>query len=166
MPELLAVEHDRVEVELRERLPGLLPEDGARVLPRRPHVIHAGGVVRQVAAAVRDHDLQLRKTLQDAIEHEVADGDGVHGGLVAGVQQEHAGADQLVLGQALALLNDGGQGADQVLVRMGPALPRKGSEVIRELHARSDGAACVPALAGRPPQIETLQLPPGEPTVA
>jgi len=110
--------------------------------------------------------LQQRELVGIAEQRPPAVPGHVHGGLVAGVQQEHAGADQLVLGQALALLNDGGQSADQVLVRMGPALPRKGSEVMRELSARWDGAACVPALAGRPPQIETLQLPPREPTVA
>jgi hypothetical protein len=62
----------------------------------------------------------------------------VHRGLVARVQQEHAGPDQLVLGEALALLEDLGQPRDQVLARMAPALPRELTEVRRELLAGRD----------------------------
>ena len=46
----------------------------------------------------------------------------VHGGLVAGVQEQHAGPDQLVLGQAFALVQDLSQRADQVVLRTGPPL--------------------------------------------
>src|SRR5207247_170830 len=69
VPELLAVEHDRVEVELGERLAGLPLENGPRVDAGAPRVVHAGRIVRDVAAAVRGHDLQRRKPFENTVEH-------------------------------------------------------------------------------------------------
>ena len=75
MTQLIPVEDDGVEVELGERLARLLLELGARINARAPDVIHAGRVVRDVSAAVRGDDLQLRKALEDAVEDEVRDRD-------------------------------------------------------------------------------------------
>src|SRR5205085_2552756 len=57
-------------------LGGLLPDVPAAFLAERPHVVHAPDVVRDVAAAVRDADPELRVALERAVEDQVADGDG------------------------------------------------------------------------------------------
>src|SRR5262249_61548244 len=92
--ELLAVEPDRVEVELGERLARLPLEDGARVDAGAPRVIHAGRVVGDVAAAVRRHDLELRELFEDAVEHEVADRHG-------GVERVTDDVDEVVIREPL-----------------------------------------------------------------
>ena len=51
----------------------------------------------------------------------------VHGGLVARVQQQDARADQLVLGEPLAVVDDLRQRADQVVARRRAPVPRRAS---------------------------------------
>jgi hypothetical protein len=71
MAELLAVEHDRVEVELGQRLARLLLQHRARIHPGAPHMVHPGWIVGDVAATVGGHDLQLREPLQHAVEDQM-----------------------------------------------------------------------------------------------
>ena len=58
--------------------------------------------------------------------------------LVPRVQQQHARADELVLGEPFALVQHERQLRDQVLARVLLALPRELSQVGRELVARAD----------------------------
>src|SRR5918996_590461 len=83
----------------------------------------------------------------------------VHRGLVAGVQQEDAGADHLVLGEAITLVDHLDQATDQVLGRVLAALTDQLAEVIGELHGRRRSRSAVllggiqlvhPADLGRP----------------
>ena len=67
-------------------------------------------------------------------DHHPLPGD-VHRGLVAGVQQQHARPDQLVLGEALAVVDDLRERADEVVARCRAALPRQRSKVVGELDA-------------------------------
>ena len=64
----------------------------------------------------------------------------VHRRLVAGVEHEHAGPDELVLRQPLPFIDDLGQRADQVVPRMSPAFAGQGPQVFRELDAGLDGS--------------------------
>src|SRR5918996_1015545 len=83
----------------------------------------------------------------------------VHRGLVAGVQQEDAGADHLVLGEAITLVDHLDQATDQVLGRVLAALTDQLAEVVGELHGRRRSRSAVllggiqlvhPADLGRP----------------
>jgi len=55
---------------------------------------------------------------------------------VAGVEQQHAGADQLVLGEPVAVVRDPGEGGDHVVARPLAALPGELAQVVGELDGR------------------------------
>lgn len=92
----------------------------------------------------------------------------VDGGLVAGVQHQHAGADQLVLAQGLALVDHLRQRRDEIVAGMGAALAAQRAQVPGELTARTHRVAL--RLLGRsqlvhladvrrpPPQVVTVGL--------
>ena len=52
-----------------------------------------------------------------------ADAGEVHGGLVAGVEQQHHGADELVLGELVAAVDHLGEGGGQAVGEPGPPGP-------------------------------------------
>src|SRR6476661_543874 len=62
---------------------------------------------------------------------------GVDGGLVPGVEEQHAGPDELVLGQPLTLDHDLDQLGDQIVARVLRALARERAQIVRELEARA-----------------------------
>ena len=62
----------------------------------------------------------------------------VHGGLVAGVQEQHARAYELILRELLALVDHVDEAGDEVLARGARAAPRQVTEVMGELRARAD----------------------------
>src|SRR6476659_1551917 len=61
----------------------------------------------------------------------------VHGGLVPGVEQQHAGPDELVLREPFTLVHDLDQLGDQILARVLRALACERAQVVRELEARA-----------------------------
>ncbi len=65
----------------------------------------------------------------------------VDGRLVAGVEEQDAGGDQLPLGQRVAVVHDGRQAADQVVARVGAPVREEGPQVVPELDARLDRLA-------------------------
>jgi hypothetical protein len=65
-----------------------------------------------------------------------ADPGEVDGGLVAGVEEQDHGADELVLGELVAAVDHLGEGGDQVVGRPGPPVPRQPAQVLGELGCR------------------------------
>ena len=61
--------------------------------------------------------------------------------LVPGVEQQDAGRDELALGQRVAVVDDRGQPADQVVARPDPPLGEQPAQVVPELDARLDRRA-------------------------
>jgi hypothetical protein len=84
-------------------------------------------------------ELDVLERARGAEQRPPADARRVHGGLVAGVQQQDARADELVLGQALALVQDERELGDEVLAGILAALARERAQVVGELAARPDG---------------------------
>jgi hypothetical protein len=60
---------------------------------------------------------------------------------MSGVQQQHARADQLVLGEPVAFVEHVGECGDQVLARARATLPREHSQILGELDARAHRVA-------------------------
>ena len=67
--------------------------------------------------------------------------------LVTGVEEQHAGRDQLRLGQRVAVVDDRGQGADQVVARP-CAAARRAARAGRPRTRRSPGPPCAPTSSG------------------
>src|SRR6476619_2719807 len=72
-----------------------------------------------------------------AEERPPAEERGVHGGLVAGVEQQHARPDELVLREAFTLVRDLDQLGDQIVAGVLRALACERAQVVRELEARA-----------------------------
>ena len=77
---------------------------------------------------VGPHELELLRMGKE-VEHRVAD--QADGRLVAGDDEEHDGAEQLVLAEGVALVSGTDEGADQIVPRLGAAF---GEEILQVRH--------------------------------
>ena len=131
----------------------VLPPSSTSVAAQRLSVRSTGPSKRRSSSTaagsergIVPHELELLR-MREQVEHRVAD--QADGRLVAGDDQEHDGAEQLVLAEGVALVSRRDQRADQIVPRLGAPLGEELAGGTPRTRSSARGSAPAPPARAR-----------------